>query len=328
MKRLLSSDERLVISADQSLNFKNVISDYCKAHDMRTNIKAIVEALLLAINNDLSSLMTHIQEMPLDTCNNVLTEIMSRPECKDAHLEFLFNKMWIEKRIDVSKCTLEQLIIDIAITSSALLQQCLELGLPVSKEDIEMAIMSLKPSQIHLFPFIAARSNPEDIHELCQVAVNADRTPFVLTFIRLGSKLPVGGSQLLLKALEHEEYDTALALARIFTKETMKEIDLSCLVHPNIVNCIELIKVLIQNGVCPNGRNQKHPIGMVMNEATIPLSRKIELVLILLENGANCSHLCETGKGSTPLHKATEIALKAGRVLHYSFRALYISTLQ
>ena len=42
-----------------NLTYENVIADYCKGHDIKANVKAFVEAILVAINNgkDLSALL-------------------------------------------------------------------------------------------------------------------------------------------------------------------------------------------------------------------------------------------------------------------------------
>ena len=258
----------------------------------------------------------YIQKMPLDTRNKVLLEILTRPECKEAHLEFLMNKMWNEKEVNVSQVTLKQLVVDRELASSSVLQRFLELGLPLSIEDVKMAIHCLKDDQMHLLNVKIAESNTEHFNELCQAAVDANRIPLVLNLIQKGAQIPKDCTQLILKALQFEEYDAALALARMFTKDIADHISLSSLMHPNIVNCTELIHVLLSKGVSPNNeQGKKHPIRIIMNKTNFSLSKKIELVHILLENGADCNHLCETGKltSSTPLHKATELALKSGK---------------
>ena len=48
MKKLLKSGT-LQISA--RFTYKNVIEDYSKAHDLKENIEAVVEAILLAVDN-------------------------------------------------------------------------------------------------------------------------------------------------------------------------------------------------------------------------------------------------------------------------------------
>ena len=258
---------------------------------------------------DLSDKVTHVQKMPLDFCNEVFAEIITRPECKQTHLEFLVNTMWNAKELDVSMVSLEQLIVDKAITSATLLQRFLELGLTLTKEDIKMAMNCLKENQTHLFTFIAERTNPEDLNELVQVAVTANCMTFMLNFVEQSTKLPGEGSELLMQALNKKDYNVALALAKVFTMEMMDKLDLTSLMDSNIVNCPEIIEVLIHTGLNPNGKGGKAPLAMVMDK--IPsISKKIELACLLLDNGADCSHL-----STTPLHKATEIALRSGKIL-------------
>ena len=266
-------------------------------------------------------MVIHIRRMELGFCNKVLLEILTRPECKEAHLEFLMNKMWIQntkwkgKEVDVSKVTFKQLVIDRDITSSSILQRFLELGMPLSKEDIKLAIKSLRPKQVHLFKFIAAKANPDDLDELCQAAISASRMTFVLNLVEKGAKLPSHGSELLFKALKTEDYDGALALARKFTKATMDKLDLASLMDTNIIYCPELVKVLVETGLSPNGRGRKTPIAVVSGKVALSLAKKIELMCLLVDVGEDCSHLSHLGKSSaTPLHVATELALQSGKL--------------
>ena len=257
-------------------------------------------------------MVIHIRRVDLDFCNKVLLEILSRPECKEAHLEFLVSKMWNEKKINVSKVTLKQLV-DKGITSASLLQRFLELGLPLSKEDIMMAIKELKHSQVHLFKHIAAKCDPGDIDELCQTAVSAKRMTFVLNLVERGAKLPSHGSDMLFQALKIKDYDGALFLAKKFTKATMDKLDLSTLMETNIIYCTELIKVLVESGLSPNGRRRKTPAATVMGRTDILLKKKIELLCLLIDVGEDCNHLSNLGKSATtPLHVATDLALQTG----------------
>ena len=257
-------------------------------------------------------MVIHIRKMDLEFCNKVLMEIISRPECRESHLEFLVNKMWNEKEINVSKITLK-LLLSKKITSSSVLQRFLELGLPVTKSDIKLAIKDLKPDQMHLFKFIAAKSSPHDIDELCQAAVNAKRMTIVLQLVERGAKLPSHGSQLLLLALKNEDYDGAMALAKKFTKATMDKLDLASLMDSNLINCPDLIRLLVEIGLSPNGQGRKTPIAAVMAKASLSLPKKIGLMSLLIDVGEDCNHLGQVGKStSTPLHVATELALQSG----------------
>ena len=69
---------------------------------------------------------------------------------------------------------------------------------------------------------------------------------------------------------------------------------------------------MIKAGLNPNGIGGRHPIPLVMNEVWT-ISEKIGLLSILVDNGADCNYLLETKKISTPLHIATEMALKSGK---------------
>ena len=232
--------------------------------------------------SDWSDIMTHIQKMPLDFCNSVLLEILPRPECKDVHLEFLISKALKDRGIDVSMLSLNQLIKEKDITSASLLQRFLELGLPLSKEDIMMAMKTLKPNQMHLFKPIASKANPEDLHDLCQAALTSDRMLFVANLVEQGARIPGHGSEPLMQAVCNKDYNALIALAKCFPKDTLDKLGF---------------------------------IGFIIGKA-MSLPRKIELLSVLLEKGADCNHLCEAGKASTsstPLHVATELSLKAGK---------------
>ena len=119
-----------------------------------------------------------------------------------------------------------------------------------------------------------------------------------------------------MQALRAEDYAEALALAKKFTQAlaTMDKLDLASLMDSNIINCPETIKVLIDAGLSPNGRGRRTPIAVVMGKGDLTLSKKIELMCLLLENGEDCSHLCHASKSSTTsLHVATELALQSGK---------------
>ena len=260
-------------------------------------------------------MMRHVKEMPLDFCNKVFTEILSRHECNQAHLEFLVTEMWNEKEIDISKITLQQLIKEKSITSSSLLQRLLELGLPLNEDDIKMAMKCLQHNQLHLFKFIATKSNPLYLDDLYHVAtVSANPQMFSLIFAELGASVPPNHvEQLLIYTLRMYDYNRVLSLARKFTSTCLEEVDLTSLLKSDVANYPELIGVLIDGGVNPNkcGRGGKTPIAMVMDRYP-SWTKIIELVCLLLNKGEHCSHLNHTDSSTTPLHVATKVALETG----------------
>ena len=42
-----------------NLTYENVIADYCRGHDIKSNVKAFVEAILVAIDNGKHLLTVH-----------------------------------------------------------------------------------------------------------------------------------------------------------------------------------------------------------------------------------------------------------------------------
>ena len=258
------------------------------------------------------------KEFPPDICLTMLIETMSVPECKQVHLEFLVNKVWNNVEISVSEVTLENLIRDKAITSTSLLQWFLDRGLSLSKEDVKMAMINLTTEQIDLFKLIVAKCKHTDLDELCTVAVHVcsvNCTKFVLNLVEQGASLPCPSSELLLQALKAKDYDGALALVKIFkSKGTIGTLSLASLMYnsDNIIKCPDLIKALIKNGVDPNKKEGKTPIAIVMGKGLTP-PETIDIVCLLVDSGEDCSHLCQTSKTkTTPLHVATELALKSG----------------
>lgn len=262
------------------------------------------------------SCVHRIQELPLEVCNKVILEIISRSESTDPHFEFLVNEIWNKKNIDVSMVTFKRLIVDKGLTSPSVLQRFIDLGLPISEDDIKMALNCLKPSQECLISVITAKASPNNLDALCQEALSVNHVKFAISFIEQGAKLPVDGLQLLVQVLKIKQYDSALSLVRILSVDELCKIDLSSLMDSNIVHRPEIVELLIHSGVNPNGTGGRHPMSIIMGKP-IPLKNKVKLVQILLDNGVDCCYLCETDKHTTPLHKATEIALNTGEGLSH-----------
>ena len=241
---------------------------------------------------------------------------MSTPECKQIHLEFLVNKVWNSVEMSVSQLMFENLIIDKAITSTSLLQWFLDRGLSLSKEDVIMAMKRLTAEQVDLFKLIVTKCKHTDLDELCTMAVSVKCTTFVLSLIEQGASLPCPSSELLLRILKAKDYEGALALVKVFkTRGTIGGLNLaSLMINSNeIIKCPDIVKALIKNGVDPNEKGGgKTPIAIIMGKNLTP-SETIDIVSLLVDNGEDCNHLCQTSKTkTTPLHVATELALKSG----------------
>lgn len=80
----------------------------------------------------------------------------------------------------------------------------------------------------------------------------------------------------------------------------------------------ELIQKLVQNGVNPDGTNDKHPLDIVLalNHQTDPqlCKLKMEIISILAKNGADLKRSTYSAKeGTTVVHDATDLAIKTGK---------------
>lgn len=253
----------------------------------------------------------------------MLIEILARSESKKKHLEFLISKVWKDKSLDISasKVSMKQLIGQKSIRDESLIEICLKLGMPLTTEDIAVAIRELPTKDQQLFKLLTLKLkySQKDLDSLCKEAISAGKIPFVITFIQLGASLPSAKNYVaaikdtLQTVLEQEDFDGARALIGKFTEGITKHLDLVSLMESNIVKCPELIKLLLERGINPNGRGKKTPIGVVMSNHHLEWPKRIGLVCLLLKNGEECRHLSLLSEtATTPLYVATEKALETG----------------
>ena len=97
LSKLLQSDERILVSAD--LTYQNVIDDYCKGHELKPNIAAIVEAILVAVDH------TEYQGM-LENCMYILTTSYHNMhiECLSTHRNTMHRLNSSTFRCGVTRC--------------------------------------------------------------------------------------------------------------------------------------------------------------------------------------------------------------------------------
>lgn len=271
-------------------------------------------------------LVSHYRRLPLDVCNKMMIEILARPESREIHLKYLLQEVWNEKKLDISssRVSFQQLIRQKSIRDTDLLDICLRFGLPLLKDDIDVAIKELPVKLCQFFKDLVNKLeySQEELNSLCETAVNENKAPFVITFVQLGASLPSTCAQgntirdILLKTLKDKDIDGAKALIQKFTKPIASNLELSSLLASRIGDDPIMISMLLDAGLDPNGGDRKTPtpIAAVMNKGHLKLSKRAHIVCLLLEKGEDCSHLQQTSKSSTtPLHVATEIALKTGK---------------
>ena len=251
--------------------------------------------------------------METEYCNSILLKILSHKECNETHLEFLLVQNWNEKRIDVSKITLRQLLEDTVITSARLLQKFIDLGLPLSEKEVKIAIGTLKSNQEHLFATIASKIpySATAYYDLCQAALHAKRSNVLSGLVARDS------ISLILEAMRQKDHATTLAIAKALPENALCKLDLSSLVDryswTKVDKFPEIVKTMITAGLSPNGIGNSHPISVAMSKG-LKLSERIGLISILLDNGADCKYLCGSKETTTPLHVATKMALESGKI--------------
>ena len=256
----------------------------------------------------------------------MLIEILARSESKKVHLEFLIGEVWKDKSLDISasKVSVKQLIGQKSIRDERFIETCLKLGMPLTTEDIAVAIRELPTKEQQLFEHLTLKLeyNQEDLDSLCKEAISAGKIPFAITFIQLGASLPsdkmyVAAIKDILKTvLEQNNFDGARALIEKFTEAITKHFDLVSLMESNIVKCPELIELLLEKGINPNGRGKKTPIDVVMSNQHLEWPKRIGIVCLLLKNGEDCCHLSLSSESATtPLYVATEKALETGNIM-------------
>ena len=214
---------------------------------------------------------------------------------------------------DASEIELVSLL-DVPISDRKLLEKLLMFGVSVTTQNIQEAVERLPVFRVDTLVLLLSKctvNTPDILSQSCQKAFSARKLPFVLCLIQHGAELPAEPTELLIMALMQNDFDMALNLLGN-QKIAIEKVDLGDLISStDLINNPKTIAKLLEAGVSPNGCGKKKPIAEVLKLQCIS-SKKIDVVCLLLEKG-DCSHLCHGSKErTTPLHVATELALKAG----------------
>ena len=205
-----------------------------------------------------------------------------------------------------------------SVSDKKLIEKLFEFGMITTQQSIYDAVVLLPASSIDTLKLIISRCtdmNSDILDQSCYKAFIARKVQFVTCLTEHGAKSPAEPTELLLLTLKQNNLDLALSLLK--TRDIVPgEVDLG-----DLMTCFELnnnptiIAKLVEAGVSPNGRKKK-PIAEVLKLSYLSVQKQIELICLLLEKG-DCSQLCQVSKQkTTPLHVATELALKAG--IHYT----------
>ena len=127
---------------------------------------------------------------------------------------------------------------------------------------------------------------------------------------------------LFFKALKYSEYDFAESLVSGTESEPVaSKISLSSvLACPFLQNLearkkfVSVVKVLLENGTDPNGSGEVNPLDITLSLPKDSQTEKIELLALLLQQGAAIERCTYQRKNKTTLlHIATKFAVKSGK---------------
>lgn len=251
-----------------------------------------------------------------DSCVTILLYLMKRKDCTSDVLMFLMMKIWQSKKIDCSGVNMKALIVDKEVTNPKLIARFLGSGVVVTMGDLHDAIHYFPDDNLDSFKLLLYKCEKADLTRLCRESLKANRTSFVLYLIEKGASLPKEHEMMLHCLLELKNFDGVKAILKLLSKQTIEKIDLARLLETNLVLDHDLIEMLINAGVNPNGK--KSPITTVMSLHYLKPESQVALVCLLIKCGADISQLSLTARGSTtPLHVATELTLKTGEYMRY-----------
>ena len=257
--------------------------------------------------------MYECARLPEKSRRELLQLLLPKRSCRNPLLSFLMLQAWESKPVDCSKISLHSLLTDKKLTNPNLLVRFMECGAAVAREDIALAIQCLSSDDILAFKTLLSKCEGFDMNQVCREAASANKIPFVLHLVELGADPPIcdEGVKLFKEALKVKEFNGAKVLVGRFSKETLRSLELGELLDTtNLVMSVELVKMLITGGVGMAGKPL--PIPAVLS-CTIGVAEKMEVICLMVECGMDCKQLCHsTHKTTTPLHVATDLALKAG----------------
>ena len=124
---------------------------------------------------------------------------------------------------------------------------------------------------------------------------------------------------LFFKALEYSEYDFAESLVSGTESESVaSKISLSSVLafpfQGNWEAFVSVVKALLENGTDPNGSGEVNPLDITLSLPKVSQTEKIELLTLLLQQGAAFERCTYQGRNKTTLlHIATKFAVNSGK---------------
>lgn len=236
--------------------------------------------------------------------------LLSQQSCKVPLLSFLMLEAWASLTVDCSGVHLRVLLENKKLTDEKLMGRFLEQGVPVSMEDVRLAVRRLTPANIGTFKKVCSKCAGLDVNQMCAEASAQNKLAFMLHFVELGAKLPGDGVKIFMDTLKTKDFHAAKILVGLFGSELFGSLDLGYLLDTtHLALSAELIELLVGVGIKLNGKVS--PVSVVMRALTVP--DQVRVLSVLIENGVDCRQLCMgTPRSTTSLHVATDLALRSG----------------
>lgn len=260
-------------------------------------------------------------ELKSGFCVKLLQKLLLKQKTKERHISFVIFHMCPKKQaFDASEIELAALL-KVPVTDKKLLEKLFEFKIKVTSDNIQAAVSLLPVSSVDILMLIITKCmtgvTPEILNQSCQKAYSARKLPFVLCLIEHGAESPAEPTDLILLALKLNNFDMVLNLL-LNHKIDPEKVDLGDLItKSDHIGDPSITAKLLEAGVSPNGCGKKKPIAEILKLQHISLKKQIDLLCLLLEKG-DCRHLSHGSKErATPLHVATELALKAGILFTY-----------
>ena len=216
------------------------------------------------------------------------------------------------KRFDGSKIELAMLL-KRKFTNKRILEILFECGMKATTADLQLALETISGDVIPSIELLCANidGNVHDaLESLCLIAFQLKKIKVVLHLLKKGYVLPCSSQELLMVALQKKSPDIAESLLSFCN---LSEVDIGPLMSNSLANYPQLLSKMIDGGANPSGLGDKKPLAEVQL-TTLSLSKKMDLMCLLLNRGSDCNHLCHTAQHhTTPIHEATLIALSSGK---------------
>ena len=260
--------------------------------------------------------MLECKNLVPDYRQKLLHQVIAHDHSKPSLINFLMLEAWKAGTVNCSQVQLQTILSDKRVTKFEVLERFLNFGTRVLEDDLSCAVRVLPNNAIDSLKLMASKCSKFDRNKLCQEASTYNKMDFVLLFVALGATLLGDCTGLLKQALQISDFDNAAVFTKSILTEAIQELDLGVLLKTtNLVASSKMIQLLMEKGISYSSKNS--PMVAVMG-LPLSLQEKVEAIGILIENGVDCKQLCQTtAKTTTPLHIATELALKLGKKLHF-----------